>query len=408
MLVDLLEVLRRSLRMDLAWLGRLYDDELVLQVASGDLGRFGLSLGRRLSRDGSLYAKVLDGDLPSFLPDVRGDPRTRDLSVVRERGIGSYAATPINDSEGREYGVLGCVARKPCPALRDGDRGILRLLATFLTEFVIDLRQLWNERSAVWSHLRECLDQGAPEVVFQPVVELSSGRVVCVEGLARFTADGQEPQNMFAAAAGVGLRRELELAAVRNSLRALSDVPRGVLLSVNASPDTVVRGLLDLVLATGTPERVAVEITEHEHIGDDHDLLLATEMLRGHGTHIAVDDVGSCYSGLEQLLHLRPDVIKMDGYITRGIEADPARRAVAAGLARVAEEIGGWVVAEGIETRAEFDAVIEAGIPYGQGFLLGRPATSVRAACAGLRLPDGVAPRAQPAGHVHDGLCPRL
>lgn len=407
-LVELLDVLRRSLRMDVAWLGRLQGDELVLQVASGDLGRFGLTLGARVSQNHSLYGRILTGDLPAFLPDVRADPRTSQLPPAQIFGVGSYAAAPITDSEERLYGMLGCVATRPCPTLREDDRGFLRMLASFVSEFVIDLRQLWNERSEVWRQIRTLLDRGEPEAVFQPVVELATGRVVAVEGLARFPSDAAEPQDMFAAAVGVGLRRELEMAAIHNTLRALPDIPDDILLTVNASPDTVTGGLADVVLGTGAPQRVAVEITEHEYIGDDHNLLLAAEALRGHGTHIAVDDVGSCYSGLEQLLHLRPDFIKMDGFITRGINLDPARRAVAAGLTRVAAEIGGKMVAEGIETRAEFDAVVAAGIPFGQGYLLGRPTSDLATACAGNRLPPGVAPNEQAIERASAEAGPRL
>ncbi|EFC82286.1 EAL domain-containing protein [Parafrankia sp. EUN1f] len=361
-----------------------------------------------MRRAGSLYDRILSGELPSLLPDVRGDPRTSDLPVVRELGIGSYAATPIVDTEGQVYGLLGGLSRQPCPTLHQSDGGFLRLLASFLTEFVIDLRQQWESRSAVWRQIRRLLDQGAPDVVFQPVVELATGRVVGVEGLARFLTGRHGPEDLFAAAGMVGLRPELEMAAVRNTLRVLPSVPGGVILTVNASPDTVTSGLIDVIVGTGAPERVAVEITEHDHIGDSQELLMATEALRGHGTHIAVDDVGSCYSGLEQLLHLRPEVIKMDRFITHRIHLDPARRAVAAGLTKVAAEIGGSVVAEGIESIPEFEAVADAGIPYGQGFLLGRPTAEIGEACsAGDRLPADVV-AGLPRGPVSAAGAPRL
>ncbi|WP_336501271.1 EAL domain-containing protein [Candidatus Frankia alpina] len=93
-----------------------------------------------------------------------------------------------------------------------------------------------------------------------------------------------------------------------------------------------------------------------------------------------MDDIGTGYAGLEQLLHLRPDIIKLDRIITRGIDADAARRAIATGLVQVAGEIGGSVVAEGIETAAELATAMAAGILYGQGYLLGRPGPPAGAA----------------------------
>jgi EAL domain-containing protein (putative c-di-GMP-specific phosphodiesterase class I) len=380
-LAELLTVLRRRLRMDLSWLARREGDLLVLQVASGDTAGFGVDIGASVRWEDSLYAKVLSGELPSLLPDVRADPHASQVPVVDEIGIGSYAATPVLDSEGRVYGILGCVAHEPCLSLRPSDGGFLRLLAAFLTEFVIDLQRLWDTRSATWRRLRDLIDQGGPRMFFQPVIELATGQTVAVEALARFP-EGSSPHDLFAAAGSVGLGLELEMAAVRNALRALADMPPNVLLAVNASPATVTGGAVDLIVGTGTPERVTVEITEHEYVGHDHDLLLATEVLRGHGTHIAVDDVGSCYSGLEQLLHLRPEVIKIDSFIIHGIDTDPARRAVAVGLITVATEIGARVVAEGIESISEMNAVVDAGICYGQGFLLGPPAADITEACS--------------------------
>ena len=84
-------------------------------------------------------------------------------------------------------------------------------------------------------------------------------------------------------------------------------------------------------------------------------------------------------SGLEQVLHLRPEVIKMDYFITHDIHRDSTRRAMAAGLTGIAADIGGRVVAEGIESVAELDAVVEAGIPLGQGYLLGAPSADILA-----------------------------
>lgn len=100
-------------------------------------------------------------------------------------------------------------------------------------------------------------------------------------------------------------------------------------------------------------------------------------ILAGELPSVIVDsrrDVGAGYSGLAQLIELRPDVIKVDRRLTHGIDTDPARRAVAAGLVRVTEEIGGVVLAEGIETAAERRTVAATHIDHGQGDGLAPPA----------------------------------
>jgi EAL domain-containing protein (putative c-di-GMP-specific phosphodiesterase class I) len=115
-------------------------------------------------------------------------------------------------------------------------------------------------------------------------------------------------------------------------------------------------------------------LTEHHKISDYHGLRLYLDRFRARGFRIAVDDAGAGYAGLQHILSLRPDVIKLDIALTRNVDTDPARRALSACLARFADEIGAEVIAEGIETAAELDTLQSLGIRWGQGFYLGRPA----------------------------------
>jgi EAL domain-containing protein (putative c-di-GMP-specific phosphodiesterase class I) len=138
---------------------------------------------------------------------------------------------------------------------------------------------------------------------------------------------------------------------------------------------------VDILLETGRADRLAVEITEHEEIDADGSLVDAAAALRTHGVLIVLDDIGTGYAGLDLLLHLRPDVIKLDGYIVRGMGTDPAHRAVAAGVTSIAKDLASRVVAEGIETSSDLAAARAAGINHGQGYLLGRPTPDLHTAC---------------------------
>lgn len=93
----------------------------------------------------------------------------------------------------------------------------------------------------------------------------------------------------------------------------------------------------------------------------------------GPGTIGAVDDAGSGYASLRHILRLKPDIIKLDIDLTRAIDLDPARRALAAALVTFADKIGAIIVAEGIETASELDTLRELGVTYGQGYHLARP-----------------------------------
>jgi EAL domain-containing protein (putative c-di-GMP-specific phosphodiesterase class I) len=123
---------------------------------------------------------------------------------------------------------------------------------------------------------------------------------------------------------------------------------------------------------------VVIEISEKEMVdyssfGD----ILAT--VRGAGLKIAIDDAGSGYSGLEAILNLRPDYIKVADSLVRRLENDPIKREIISSLAAIGRRIEATVVAEGIEREEERKALLALGIEYGQGFLLGRPAFQVAA-----------------------------
>jgi EAL domain-containing protein (putative c-di-GMP-specific phosphodiesterase class I) len=87
-----------------------------------------------------------------------------------------------------------------------------------------------------------------------------------------------------------------------------------------------------------------------------------------------VDDAGAGFASFSHILRLRPNVIKLDIDLTRGVDTDPVRQALTRALVDFARDIDAHLIAEGIETRAEHDALLGLGVPLGQGFLIARPA----------------------------------
>ena len=171
----------------------------------------------------------------------------------------------------------------------------------------------------------------------------------------------------------VGLAIELDLAAIEAALGALDWLPEDVFLSVNVSPATAISGRLHECLRGIPSHRIVLELTEHTRI-DDYDILRsALDVLRQEGARIAVDDAGAGYAGLQQILRLRPDIVKLDVEFTRTIDADPVRRALATSLVTFGRDTGEVIIAEGIETLEEFDTLGRLGVCWGQGFYLARP-----------------------------------
>jgi EAL domain-containing protein (putative c-di-GMP-specific phosphodiesterase class I)/PAS domain-containing protein len=220
------------------------------------------------------------------------------------------------------------------------------------------------------------LDAGGPAIAVQPIVDLRSRAVIGGEALARFPYQPtQGPDQWFKDAAAVGLGTELELAAVRQALAVLRTLPAPQYLSINVSPATAISPtLLDMLAhADVSPDRVLLELTEHSTVTDYPALLAALVHIRALGVRLAIDDAGAGFASLSHILHLRPDVVKLDIGLVRNIHNDPARRALAAGLLIFANEIGASLVAEGIETEQEFMTLRQVGVTHGQGFYLGRP-----------------------------------
>lgn len=211
-------------------------------------------------------------------------------------------------------------------------------------------------------------------MVFQPITDLASDVVVGVEALARFASEPRRPPNeWFAEATDVGLGADLELAAVRSALSWMDRFSPEVFVSVNVSPLTVLVPEFTDLLARAPLARIVLELTEHHRIDSYEPLVEVLDGLRRRGVRIAVDDAGAGYAGLQHILRLRPDVLKLDLDLIRGIDNDPARRALASASVRFAADIGSMIIAEGVETIEELDTIRSLGVPCAQGYLLGRP-----------------------------------
>lgn len=243
----------------------------------------------------------------------------------------------------------------------------------------LDMR-IAAEREAAAEHERrqhridQALAPGALTMVFQPIADLTTGDVVGAEALARFACEPHRPPNeWFTEADDIGRGAELELVAIAAALDQLHRLPPDAFLAVNVSPATAITPELDALLARHPGDRVVLELTEHSRVDDYATLLDALDRLRRRGVRIAVDDTGAGYAGFQHLLRLRPNILKLDITLTRGIDADPVRRSLGAALVTFATEIGATIIAEGIEITGELDALRRIVIPWGQGYHLARP-----------------------------------
>jgi EAL domain-containing protein (putative c-di-GMP-specific phosphodiesterase class I) len=221
------------------------------------------------------------------------------------------------------------------------------------------------------------VDPAQPRLVFQPIVDLNKGAVAGYEALARFDGPVQAtPDKWFAAAALAGVGPALESRVVRAALAARENLPANCFLTVNVSPRALTTApVMDEFLRGGELAGLFVELTEDQAITDPEAMRRDLARLRDRGAMIALDDAGSGYSGLQRLLALRPDLMKLDRSLVDGIDTDEAKRACVEMLSVLASRLDSWLLAEGIERPGELRELIGLGVPLAQGYLLGKPAS---------------------------------
>jgi diguanylate cyclase (GGDEF)-like protein len=209
--------------------------------------------------------------------------------------------------------------------------------------------------------------------VFQPLVSLETGEVAGYEALARFPhPPARRPDEWFATAARCGLGHQLERRAVEAALEPAGR-PAGTYLSFNLSASALMSDEVLSVLPHDLSD-VIIEITENERTTDTEALADRLAPLRERGARIAVDDAGAGYTGLQQVMRLQPDIIKLDRSLVANVDSDPAKAALIDSFVRFAARTGAVVCAEGIETPEELRVLADLDVTYGQGFGIARPA----------------------------------
>jgi EAL domain-containing protein (putative c-di-GMP-specific phosphodiesterase class I)/FixJ family two-component response regulator len=308
----------------------------------------------RISPDTRVIALSAFGDRPTV------------LEMLRSGAVGYLVkGTPAED-------ILASISR-----VADGGTSLsIEVVGGIVHELTSQLRREEIEREQIETRrgeIRRFLDGEVLTMAFQPIVELATGGLVGYEALARFRSFPlRPPDQWFAEATALELGVQLELEAIRHALTALPRIPRTAYLSVNCSHRAAmspeIAGLL-----TPHGARLVVEITEHEQVDDYDELALALGELRANGLRIAIDDAGAGYASLRHTLLLAPDIVKIDIALTRRIDIDRGRRALASALVAFADEMDMTIVAEGIETEGELGTLRDLGVRYGQGYYLAEP-----------------------------------
>jgi EAL domain-containing protein (putative c-di-GMP-specific phosphodiesterase class I) len=217
---------------------------------------------------------------------------------------------------------------------------------------------------------------GSLWLAYQPIVHVSSRTVAGYEALMRSESPVlAEPDSVLRAAELLKAMDRVGRGVRDRAACVLRSAEESVTLFVNLHPqDLLDRELLrpDSPLAD-VADRVVLEITERAGLSSIDNLGAKIRELRRLGYRIAVDDLGSGYSGLNNVTELEPEFIKLDMTLVRNIDQLPVKQKVVASLIALGNAMGTSVIAEGIETRAECKTIVELGCKLLQGYLFARP-----------------------------------
>lgn len=311
------------------------------------------------------------GQSPDALPD---------LAITLRRQLKSGLKGPSLKLIGQDFDILAGYA----VVSRNGRSEPEAVLYNALCDAQRTARgDMEGIKPGVLSEFREILAGRQLTTLYQPIVDLKNGDILAWEALTRGPEGSlfRSPINLFDFAEEIGEIFTLEKACRESAIRNFGEFKQGSKLFLNIHPRTLVDPgfspgeTLRLLSGCGlSPENIVFEITERHAIRDFTTFHHTLEHYRGQGYKIAVDDVGTGYSGLWSIAELRPDYLKIDMSFIRGIDSNPIKRALLETFVSFSEKIGCKVIAEGIETSTELSSLIAMGAHYGQGYHLARPA----------------------------------
>lgn len=374
MIDQLLASVRRQLGVDVAYLTEYGLEGAEVRALSGQGEQLALAVGARAPVSESVCLASILGYAPGTVADTRQHRVTRRLAWDRQASIGAFAAAPVQLPSGALFGGLCVAHHAPLPELGPVTQPFLAAMADVLGAQLEHELETQRDSSSERDLVMSLFAEGCLSIVLQPIVDLTSGATLGVEALSRFATDPPRPPNLwFSAAARHGRGVDLEAAAIARALHLLPHLPSGWYMAVNASPDLVESGALDELVTDGADDRLVVEITEHAAVADYDRLMSTLEGVRARGGRIAVDDAGAGFASLRHVVQLQPDIIKMDGSLIRGIEAEPLNRAMVESLVSFAARTGATLVAEAVETANELGVLQDLGVTVAQGYLFASP-----------------------------------
>ena len=361
------------------------DSEFVRKAYRQELSRRGFELDVASNAEEGL-ARAQSGMYDAILSDVnmRGMTGIDFLKAVRELSLDVPIILLTGDptvetaAQAVEYGAYRYFPKSVTldvleDALRHAERyhAMARLKRSVLASpAALD----WSgEHSALEGKFKNAVN--CLWVAFQPIVCWPDRRVHGYEVLVRSNEGSlRRPSDLFDAAERLGRLVDLGRGIRARAAAAIHVLPADARLFLNLHPvDLNDATLYDEGPLTRVASRIVLEITERASLESIPSLPQRLLDLRAQGFQLAVDDLGAGYAGLSSMAHIEPEYVKLDMSLVRGIDGTPTKQKVVSSMAHLCDDLGMHVVAEGIETQGERDALRDTGCELLQGYLFAKP-----------------------------------
>ena len=307
-----------------------------------------------------------DLDVPVIL--MTAGPTLDSALDAIEYGAQSYLLKPVEPEA-----LVQAVGR--AAALGEMARAKRTALAKTSTEALP-----YGDRATLEAVLKRAFD--TIRVVFQPIVSMREERLVAYEALMRCDETLFASYKVLLAAADrIGWRTTLSRTIYQRIAQACSELPEGALLFVNIHPHDAQEGLIMGGDAPLEPiaRQVVLEVSEHAPADQLDGLVAQASKLRSAGFRIAIDDLGTGPSGLSTFGRLTPEFTKLDRSMLAGLDSDPKKEKIVRAMYAMCAVLGVPIIAEGVETHGERQALIALGADLAQGNEFGAPANSFAA-----------------------------
>lgn len=374
----MIEALRAQLDMDVAFVSRQIGTTHRIFTHVAARGLAPLAPGDHNPNDNSLCWLVIEGKLPECVTDTSQYEAAACLPITDAINVRAHFSVPLRRRDGRVHGSLCCFSYRTRPDITEREMQMIRTVAAMVSEKIegrIELEERGEDAARAIARL--ILDD-ALTVIHQPIYDLTDWHLVGHECLMRHKdSPERSPREMLGQARAAGRTLELELYMAKKALATLDPAHPERFIAINVSPETLASPALARLIPEGLASRLVIELNEQDTTAEAADVRAAIAGLQERAW-VAVDAAGAGFAGLQSLVDLRPDIVKIGGEFLAGIADDPVRRNLLKALVGFAAETGVTLIAQGVETREDLQALRQVGVRFAQGFILGKPAAPGR------------------------------